>query len=247
MSPRHVRRKGAVDTVATGFRWLFDHPVLIGVFVVVGVINAFLQLSPILSLVGNVISVFAAGIAHRYADRIVAEETPDIGEAAAEVARRMLSLIGILILYGIAVVLGTLALVLPGIYLALRLQLAFPACVLDDQSPLESLSTSWDLTSGISLKPFGLLVAAFISAVILSILLSLVASGIVLASGGEVPTDTGQSAGEVAEQLADQPRFMIAAALSQSIALALVVGAVQVAAARLYLSLRYGGHEPTPQ
>lgn len=206
--------------------------------------------SPAAQLPGIVLSgllgLFVAGMIHVAVEHARDGRESTAGEQASRVTSAFAGLVGIWILFVPAMLLGFAFLLLPGLYIAGRLFLAFPACVLDGESALESLSTSWELTSGISLKPFGLLFVAFLSAIILSVLFSLVASGIVFASGADIPTDADQSPNDVAQQLADQPRFIVAAALSQSAALAIVVGAVQVAAARLYLTLRYGASEPGP-
>ncbi len=58
------------------------------------------------------------------------------------------ALIGTSILSGIVVVLGLIALVVPGIFLAIKLSVAGPASVLDDKNPIEAMKASWDATTG---------------------------------------------------------------------------------------------------
>nr|WP_267902765.1 glycerophosphoryl diester phosphodiesterase membrane domain-containing protein [Halovenus carboxidivorans] len=138
---------------------------------------------------------------------------------------------------------------LPGLYVGSRLFLAFPACVLDGEGVVDSLSTSWDLTSEISLKTLGLLVLASLSVFALVIVLSIVTSGVLFATGADLPAEPGVSPTEAADQfeLTDYPALLVGASVSYAVSLAIVVGAVQVAAARLYLRLRYPDSEPTPR
>jgi len=242
----------AIGLYGSSLRQILGYPVMLaGLFLAWLGFFLFDQVSPAVQLPGIVLTgllgLFVAGMIHVAVERARDGQEPTTGERASQVTSAFAGLVGIWLLFVPAMLLGLAFFLLPGLYIAGRLFLAFPACVLDGESALESLSTSWELTGGVSLKPFGLLVVAVLAALILSILFSLISPGLVLASGADVPAEPGQPADEVADRLADQPRFLVAAALSQSAALAIVVGAVQIAAARLYLSLRYGGHKSGPQ
>jgi hypothetical protein len=64
--------------------------------------------------------------------------------------------------YVVAVTVGLILVILPGIYLFVRLSLAFPACVIDDRDALESLKTSWAVAKGNLLKLFGITVLSLL-------------------------------------------------------------------------------------
>lgn len=52
------------------------------------------------------------------------------------------------ILYGIAVLVGILALIIPGIYMSAKYGFAEFECVLNKRSPMEALGASWEQTKG---------------------------------------------------------------------------------------------------
>ncbi len=243
---------GTLDLFGTSVRTILGLPLLVGGLIIVwfgffmfDTTATALQLPGI--ILSGLVGLFIAGMIHVAVEADRDGDDSTLGDQASRVGESFLPLVAVWVVFIPAMLIGLAALLLPGIYIAGRLFLAFPACVLDGESPVESLSTSWDLTSGISLKPFGLLLIAFVSALVLSVVLSIIALSLLLAGGADLPVDPGTAAPEAADELANQPAFLIATALSQALALAVVVGAVQVAAARLYLTLRYGGPGPDEQ
>ena len=250
-TPRTQRSStpGTLDLFGTSVRTIFGLPLLVAGLVVAwfaffmsDTTSTALQLPGI--ILSGLVGLFIAGMIHVAVEADRDGDDSSLGDKLSRVGGSFLSLVAIWVVFVPAFLVGLAALLLPGVYIAGRLFLAFPACVLDGESPLESLSTSWDLTRDISLKPFGLLLVAFVSALVLSVVLSIIALSLLLAGGADLPVDPGTAAPEAADELANQPEFLVATALSQALALAVVVGAVQVAAARLYLTLRYGGSGP---
>ena len=156
-----VPRKDAFGTLAEAFGWLQRNPILLVLFFLLGVVDALGQEIPLIALVGTLLLLYFGGIAHLFARDELQGTQPEFGAASSRVLGRILSLIGIFIVYAITVTVGLLLLIIPGIYLALRLSLAFPACVIDDQGALESLSTSWDVAHGNLLKLLGITIIAF--------------------------------------------------------------------------------------
>jgi hypothetical protein len=75
-------------------------------------------------------------------------ETPSIGNSLATALRRAPALIGAAIIFGIAVFVGTVLLIVPGIYVWNRLQLFMVPLVTGPEGPGTSLSTSWRLVGG---------------------------------------------------------------------------------------------------
>ena len=163
-----VPRKGAVETFVQGIRWMIAVPVLLGAFVVYDLLDTVgLSINPLFSPVAFLVGLILWGTAYKYVERFLAGEQVEgsVGEVldtASSVLGRLLSLVGILIVYVIVVGIGFVLFVLPGIYLGARLSLSFPACVLDRQRAFESLSTSWDVAHGNVLKLVGIfLINAF--------------------------------------------------------------------------------------
>ncbi|WP_290815429.1 glycerophosphoryl diester phosphodiesterase membrane domain-containing protein [Halovivax sp.] len=157
----HVPRKDSVGTMGDAFDWLRRNPVLVALFFLVGVVDAVGQEAWPFAIVGALLMLYFGGIAHLVARDELRGAEPDLGAASVRVLGRMLSLVAILVVYAISVVVGLLLLILPGIYLALRLSLAFPACVIDDRGAVESLSTSWEVAKGNLLKLLGITLIAF--------------------------------------------------------------------------------------
>lgn len=165
MSSSRIRRKTAFQTVVDAFGIATDYPLLLGAFLLVAVVEAFAEVGgPLLSILGTVIGLYVGGIAYLYTESELVGSTVSFGDAAERVLPRLLSLVGILIVYVVAVGIGIVLLVLPGIYLGARLILAFPACVVDDQGAFESLATSWDAAGGNVLKLVGIFLLLMVGA-----------------------------------------------------------------------------------
>ncbi|MFC3958007.1 hypothetical protein ACFOUR_06430 [Halovivax cerinus] len=136
--------------------WLRENPALILVFLVGTVIVGFGSLIPFLGALFGILALYINGIAQLVARDELVGETPDIRGAAGEVLGRLLSLVGIWLISSVLIGVGFLFLIIPGIYLALRLSLAPAACVIDGENAFDSLSTSWEVAEGNLLKIFGL-------------------------------------------------------------------------------------------
>jgi hypothetical protein len=222
-----IPRKNAIDTFVQGVKWLVAVPALLGAFIVVDLLGSVGGLFiGLLSLVGSIVSLLVWGAAYKYTEQFVYSGdvqggVDEVIDTVSEVAGRLLSLIGIFIVYIIAVVVGLVLLILPGIYLAARLVLAFPACVLDEQGVGDSLSTSWEVAGGNVLKLVGLGVLNFVAVF-----------GITIIAGIAAAVVGGLSALE-------GPLFSI---LLVPVT-ALLGGAVQMAIARVYIENR----QPAPQ
>ncbi|SDJ53502.1 DUF7847 domain-containing protein [Natronorubrum texcoconense] len=161
-----LQRKGVIGSIGDGIEWLRRNPILMVVFLLYGLIELGAEiLGPagvVLTLVGWLLLPYIDGLVHVIGKQEASGESGDIGRASSTVLGRYLSLIVIWIAYVIAVSIGLIFLILPGIYLAVRLSLAFPACVIDDQDAFESLSTSWSVAKGNLLKLFGIFVASLV-------------------------------------------------------------------------------------
>lgn len=177
-------RRSAAETCGQALDWLSELPVLVGTFAVVALAGSLdTAVADVLAstdvaeststvvtagftLVEIALFLIAGGVAHVYADRLTAGERvrggiDELRSTAVDVSGKLISLFGVFVVYSVAVAIGAL-LVLPGLYLALRLALAFPACVLDDQGIRESISTSWDTARGNLLKLAGIVALVFV-------------------------------------------------------------------------------------
>ena len=245
---------GTIDLFGSSMRGIFGQPLLLaGLFVAwLGFFLLYFFAPAGLSLavvVAALFGLFVAGMIYVATEHDRDGEPSSVGTQAQRVLGVFLPLVGVWVLFVIPFGIGLTFLLVPGLLVGSRLFLAFPACVLDGEGVFDSFSTSWELTSGLSLKTFGLLFLAVLSVVVLVIVLSIVTTGILLAAGADLPTDAGTPPAEAADQLdlTDYPALLVAASVSYSISLAIAVGAVQVAAARLYLTLRYGGRDRAPR
>lgn len=80
--------------------------------------------------------------------------TTTIGAALGRVRGQLMSLLGVIILNGLAVMGATLFLIIPGIYVACRLITCVPAALLEDLGPRSSLERSFSLTKDFAGRAF---------------------------------------------------------------------------------------------
>jgi hypothetical protein len=104
---------------------------------------------------------------------ILGGKNPTVGEAISLALGSFLTALLAGLISGVAVTLGMIALIIPGIYLAIKFSLAAPAIVAENiKNPIEALSRSWALTKGNSLRIFGFIliiaIVGFVAAGILS-------------------------------------------------------------------------------
>lgn len=96
-------------------------------------------------------------------------------ESLRYAVRKLLPLLVVSALTGLAVVAGLFALILPGIYIAVRLFLASPALIVEDQSAVDSMRRSWNLVKDRWWATFGIiLVSVLLIGIITSLLQALI-------------------------------------------------------------------------
>ncbi len=79
---------------------------------------------------------------------ISAVRTKNLTKALGNAAGRYVYALAAAIVTGIIVGIGFILLIIPGIYLLIRLTLAVPSVVLENRGPIEGIKRSWDLTKG---------------------------------------------------------------------------------------------------
>lgn len=151
-----IDNKDAVETVKQAVEWLQENPILVGAFFGLGILNVLGDVSGFFNLIGTIAAIYLNSIAQLFAREELAGNTPAFEEASSQVIDRFLPIAAVSIATALIVGIGLVLLILPGIYLALRLSLALPACVLGEEDIVDSLKTSWGLTSGILTKIFKL-------------------------------------------------------------------------------------------
>lgn len=155
-----IRRKGVVGTLAEALTWLRRHPVLLVAYILYGLLEALIEVPGILgglfAVVALLVLVYADGLSHAIGAQEVKGEHDGLGRASTAVLYQYPSLFALTVIYVLAVAVGLVFLVLPGLYLAVRLSLALPACVIDGRSTVESLETSWAVAEGDLTKLFGI-------------------------------------------------------------------------------------------
>jgi hypothetical protein len=213
------QRKSAVDTVSQAFDWLTSFRtlagVLVGFYVLNSAVQAFVPFSGVVSIVAFPV---LAGITHAHVNRELQGETTDFGSAVEDSSDQILPLIGAAILSGIAVLFGLILLVIPGIYIGLRLSLALPAIAIDDYSTTDGLSASWEIADGNLLKILG--VVAFVILITIAVSIPLGVIGLIAAGGLDSPV-----------------MFSIVTAPASAVAF----GLSQLALARIYIENRESG------
>ena len=83
-----------------------------------------------------------------YTYRSLTRNQVTVGQAFNQANRRLLHLILVYIMFVGLVFAGCIALIIPGLYVSYRLIFSLYATVIDNSSPLDSLSSSWKLTKG---------------------------------------------------------------------------------------------------
>jgi hypothetical protein len=109
---------------------------------------------------------------------------PSFGASLTAALRRAPALIVAAIIFFIAVVVGFILLIVPGFYLANRLQLFVVPLVTESQGPVESLGTSWNLVGGHWWRTATLMFVMLAIMYVLDLALVALAGAVVAVAGG---------------------------------------------------------------
>jgi hypothetical protein len=234
--------RGTFQTYFDGLRESVRLPAVLALLFVAWVLFNVLAALPasiglLVFLLSAAVGLLGAGMAYVYTDYSYRDREVSTANALRQTADRALPLLGVWFIFVVAFSVGFVLFIIPGLYIGGRLLLAFPACVLDDEGTFDSLSSSWELTSGDSLKPMGFLVAMLVSIIGITVVLAIPQQ--IVFSALDVGVSDAQSIEEITELAAD-PTFVTVSAVFSGAALAVPVAAVQIAAAHMYLENRYG-------
>ncbi|WP_435102210.1 hypothetical protein [Halarchaeum sp. P4] len=219
--PLPGRSAGALRVLRTALSVLPDAPGIVVVYVVLAFVTG------LSTTIGNLLSAAVLGFAITLAAGVLQLDTE--GEPSNSLGVRLLLAVIAAIVAGFVILIGIVFLVLPGLYLAIRLRLVAASVMLEDSGPLEALSRSFELTKGHTLTVFGVWAAT-------TLLNVLVASVVVLALLGGVPSLDSQAALQALQ-----------GALSVGAAAGTLVSGPLIATSDAVLFGMYAGSETTAQ
>lgn len=114
-------------------------------------------------------------------------QRPNIGECLATGLRSFLPLLGLSILFGIAIVFGFVFFLVPGFMMLCAWCVAVPALVADHSGVMGAFTRSSNLTRGNRWRIFGLLVVVWVIAVVISAVIGAVVGALSFGSTGLDP------------------------------------------------------------
>lgn len=119
--------------------------------------------------------VFQGAVMVREIAIVHGDESFTLGKALGETVLRLPGLILGSILFFVVILVGFMALIIPGIWLSGRLQLWMPALFLENASATDALASSWRLTQGNWWRAAAVLTVAFVIVLVLTMVFSFVA------------------------------------------------------------------------
>jgi len=137
-------------------------------------LTAVVALAIVTGIIGWVISEITQGIAIKFTADTMEKNQANLMTSFNFTVSKLLSLLAVSIITGILIIIGLIALVIPGIILAIIFSLVVPAIIIENTGALESLSRSRLLVSHRWLKTFGLLLLLYIIIGIVSVLVALI-------------------------------------------------------------------------
>jgi hypothetical protein len=134
----------------------------------------FLLLAVII-LVNIVFNTIAQGTGIKLASERTTKEQVDVGASVKFVVSKLLSIWALSIIVGLIVFLGTLALVVPGIILAIMFSLALPVLLIENKGVFDSMGRSRQLAGHRWGKTFAVLLVLGIIVIVLSLIVGAIA------------------------------------------------------------------------
>jgi ribosomal protein L40E len=134
--------------------------------------TAFFLLISVIFVVNIVFSTIAEGSAIKLASEQITKGQADLGAAVRFAFSKLLSIWALSIIIGIIVALGFIALIVPGIILAIMFSLALPVLLLENKGVFDSMGRSRQLVSHRWGKTFGTFLVLAIIVLIASLIFS---------------------------------------------------------------------------
>jgi hypothetical protein len=91
---------------------------------------------------------FIAGASVYFVYRYLSSQTSDLGGAISQAVEKIINLVLGFFLYLVAVIIGVVLFIIPGLYVAVRLGFVLYAVMIDDLDAVAALKASWSLVEG---------------------------------------------------------------------------------------------------
>jgi len=141
-----------------------------------GLFGALFLLIGVIFVVNIIFSTIAQGSAITLASERITKRQASLGASIRFAASKLLSIWAVSIIVGIIVFLGILALIVPGIILAIMYSLALPVLLIEKKGVFESMSRSRQLVSHRWAKTFGTFLVLGIIVIIASLIFGAITS-----------------------------------------------------------------------
>ena len=139
-----------------------------------GFLRAIVTLVSLLALVSLIFGTIASGTATKMTSEILQNREPDLGAGVRLAVSKLLSIWAVSLITGIIVILGLIALIVPGIILAIMFSLAIPVLLIENTGVLQSMSRSRELVGGRWLKSLGVYIVIVIIIAVLGAIANLI-------------------------------------------------------------------------
>lgn len=113
-----------------------------------------------LLIVSIVNFIFIGAMIHRM-NSVTSEQLSGIGSSLRIGLRKFLPMFAMSLLYGLAVMAGTILLIIPGIFLSVAFILAHIALITENRGPIDALGRSWELVKNNWWRTFIIISVAF--------------------------------------------------------------------------------------
>jgi hypothetical protein len=157
----------------------------LAVFIVVGVIAGVIQIgdSFILALIASIVRLAGHALYTGFVVRLVQDvrdgrRDQTVGDLFEAAMPAILSLIVFGVLFGIAVGIGFVFLIVPGLILLTFWSVGAPAIVVEGVGPIEAFGRSWRLVRGNAWSVFGVLLLIFLIVLVIQFVISAIATPI---------------------------------------------------------------------
>lgn len=148
-----------------------ENPMLVALFLLAGLVSYIPFAGGLLSFLAT---VFVLGMAYVVVADDVRLQARGLNAVAADVRQRYVTMLLVSIAYGLAVFAGLILLVIPGLYIAVRLSPALAVATLGEQGAADSLRTGWEMGRGNVLRLGGVFLVLFILQAIAAGLLAVI-------------------------------------------------------------------------
>ncbi|MFC7096545.1 hypothetical protein [Halobaculum marinum] len=172
-SVERVERLGVRRLVTWAAVRVRDNPALVGLFLLAGLVGYVPFVGGLLALL---VTTFVVGMAYVVVADDIRLQARGLNAVAADVRERYVTLLVVSVAYALAVFLGLIALVIPGLYIAARLAPALPVAALGEHGIADSLREGWTMGRGNVLRLLGVFLVVFVLQAVAAGILALIST-----------------------------------------------------------------------